>query len=358
LPWFGSGRMVPEFETASFNLSFDGEISQAIRTAYGWHIIKRIGRKEVPSFDEAKNEITKKIGKDKRVEIARKAFINNLKHEYSFIEELENMPVEYDTINNVYVLNQEYLILGSNLDKTLFSFLNNVYTETDFSNYVATKKGNIELTPYNYKILYEDFIENKILEVENSRLEEKHPEYMYLLKEYHDGMLLFEITDQKIWSKAVIDSVGLKKFYDDHRKNYMWDERWSGSLYKCPNELIYEKVSKIVSKKSFGRKINNKVILTQFNSETEVLKIETGVFEKGENEIVDYLIWDKKMNIDNAQNIFYKGVRLKPEYKKFDNCKGHVISDYQDFLDKKWIEVLREKYSIQVDENVLSTIKK
>ena len=357
LPWFGAGRMVEEFEKASFKLKANGEISQPVRTGFGWHIIKRIDRKEIPTFEDAVAEITRKVGKDQRADVARKSLINKLKLEYSFIEEKENIPVKYDTIEKVFVLKQEYLMQAASLNKTLFSFLDKVYLEKDFVKFVENKKNKKELKPYNYKVLYEEFIENEILEVEESRLEEKYPDYKYLLKEYHDGMLLFEITDQKIWSKAVDDSVGLRNFYNDHKKNYMWDERWKGSLYFCSNEQIYNKVSKIVSKKSFGKGITNEDLLKQFNTEEEVLKITTDIFEQGENELIDYLVWNKKHGNINKQYVVHKGEKIAPEVKGFNECKGIIISDFQDHLDNEWIKSLREKYNIVVNNTVLSSIK-
>jgi peptidyl-prolyl cis-trans isomerase SurA len=246
---------------------------------------------------------------------------------------------------------------GASLNKTLFSFLDKVYLKKDFVKFVENKKSKKKLKPFNYKVLYEEFIENKILEVEETRLEEKYPDYKYLLKEYHDGMLLFEITDQKIWSKAVDDSVGLRNFYNDHKKSYMWDERWKGSLYFCSNEQIYNKVSKIVTKKSFGKKVTYEDLLKQFNTEEEVLKITTDIFEQGENEIVDHLVWNKKYNDINKQYIVHKGEIIAPKVKEFNECKGLVISDYQDYLDNEWIKSLREKYNIIVNNLVLSSIK-
>ncbi len=357
LPWFGAGRMVEEFEKASFKLKTNGEISQPVRTGFGWHIIKRIDRKEIPAFEDAVAEITRKVGKDQRADIARKSLINKLKLEYSFIEEKENVPVKYDSIENVFVLKQEYLMQGASLNKTLFSFLDKIYLEKDFAKFVENEKNKKKLKPYNYKVLYEEFIENEILEVEETRLEEKYPDYKYLLKEYHDGMLLFEITDQKIWSKAVDDSVGLRNFYNGHKKSYMWDERWKGSLYFCSNEQIYNKVSKIVVKKSFGKKVTNQDLLKQFNTEEEVLKITTDIFEQGENEIVDYFVWNNKQIDINKQYIVHKGKKIAPEVKEFNECKGLVISDYQDYLDNEWIKSLREKYNIIVNNSVLSSIK-
>ena len=357
LPWFGTGKMVKSFEKAAFAIKANGEVSQPVRTGFGWHLIKRIDRKEIPAFEEAESEIKRKVGKDKRSDVARAALIIKLKLEYNFLEKESNIPVNYDTVDNVFVLNHKYLNINSSLDDTLFSFLNRVYFEKDFANFVKKKKGHESFHPYKYKTLYDEFIENKILEVEESMLENKYPEYKYLLKEYHDGMLLFEITDQKIWSSAINDSIGLVKYYEDHKAEYLWDERWDGSLYFCSNEQIYSKVSKIINKGSFGNKITNNDLLEQFNSENELLKIETEIFDKGENEFVDYFIWNKKKIDIDSKYVLYKGKKIAKKEKALDEAKGLVISDYQDYLDKEWINKLRSKYNIQINNEVLSTIK-
>ena len=357
LPWFGAGRMVQEFEKAAFELSVNDEISQPVRTGFGWHIIKRIDRKDIPTLEEALPEIKRKIGRDQRAKVAREALINNLKKEYGFVQKKENLPVNYDTTANAYVLKQEYLSKNSDLNGELFSFLNKKFSKKDYIDFVNTQNRNKELNPYDYLMLYKEFVNNKILEVEESRLEEKYPEYRYLLKEYHDGMLLFEITDQKIWSKAANDSIALREYYKKNKNNYMWDERWDGSIYYCSNEQTKTTVSKIINKKSFGKKLNNDNLLEQLNSKEEVLRIETGIFEKGENIFVDNLIWNEKNTQENSAVVLLKGEILKPDNKKFDECRGMVISDYQDYLDKEWIESLRKKYNIIINSEVLSSLK-
>ena len=349
--------MVEEFEKAAFELKFNGEVSQPVRTSFGWHIIKRIDRKEVPGYEEAISEIRRKVGRDQRADVGRKSLINRLKKEYNFVEYKENAPVTHDTINHVFVLKKEYLTKNASLNKTLFNFLDNDYKEKDFMEYIESQKSRSELRPYDYKLLYDKFIESKILEIEESRLSKKYPDYKYILKEYYDGMLLFEITDKNVWSKAVEDSVGLKDYFNKNRKSYMWDERWKGSLYHCSNEQTYDKVAKIINKKSFGKKLTNQDLLNQINIEEEVLRIENDIYEKGENELVDYLIWKKGKNKSEYKYILYKGKKIQPVEKKLSECKGLVISDYQNYLDKEWIKSLRDKYNIQVNNSVLSSIK-
>lgn len=353
LPWFGAGRMVKEFEDAAFELKFKGAVSQPIKTSFGWHIIKLIDKKEVPDFDEAKEEIKRKVGKDKRSDIARNALIKKLKKEYNFYEKELNVPVSYDTVDNTYKIKQEYLSSNHSLKDTLIAFLNKVYTQDDFINFTKKIRNYQNLNAYQYYLIYKEFVEEKILEVEESMLEEKYPEYKYLLKEYHDGMLLFEITDDIVWTKAVNDSIGLKKFYKENKKNYLWDERWEGSYYKCPNKDIYNKVSKIINKRNFGKKITNKDLIDQFG---ENLLIETGVFSKGDNEIIDKMVWKVK-NQASSSFVIINGKLQEPTPKRFEEAKGTVISDYQEYLEKEWIKKLREKYNIKVHQEVLSTIK-
>ncbi len=355
LPWFGTGRMVKEFEKAAFELKYNGEISKPVRTGFGWHILKRIDRKEIPTFKEAETEIAYSVARDQRAEIARESMIHKLKEEYDFTEVDKNMPVKYDTIEQLYVLNQKYLLKEAHLNEVLFSLLDKEYTEKDFADYVKSKTSNKELTPHDYKKLYDEFTENKILEIEKLRLEEKYPEYKFLLKEYYEGMLLFEITDKKVWTKAAQDSLGLKNYYNNHKDKYMWDERWEGSLYFCSNEEVFDKVSKIINKRRFGRKITNNDLLQQFNETDEVLRIETGIYEQGENSVVDKLVWKKGGQVQ--EYITIKGEIIKPQVKDFEDCKGLVISDYQDHLDREWIKRLREEYNIQVNDSVLSTVK-
>ncbi len=357
LPWFGAGRMVKEFEEAAFDLSSNDEISQPVRTGFGWHVIKRIDRKNVPALEETLPEIKRKVGRDQRAKVAREALINKLKTEYGFEQNQDNYPVNYDTTINAYVLKQVYLNKNSELKGEMFSFLDKKFKQKDYVDYVSSKKRNKEPNPYDYLMLYEEFVNDKILEVEESRLEEKYPEYRYLLKEYHDGMLLFEITDQKIWSKASKDSIALNDYYKKNKDNYMWDERWDGSIYYCSNEETKATVSKVINKKSFGKKITNDDLLEQLNTEEEVLKVESSIFEKGENIFVDSSVWNEKRTQENTSIVLLKGKLVKPENKSFSECRGMVISDYQDYLDKEWIKSLREKYNIIINSAVLSSLK-
>ncbi|MEE4198309.1 MAG: peptidylprolyl isomerase [Bacteroidales bacterium] len=356
LPWFGVGQMVEVFERAAFALDKNGDISKPVHTNYGWHLIQRIDRKEPKSFAEEKDILRRKVINDQRSLLAQKALIEKLKQEYQFTEHRENLPVVFDSTDNSWKYNEAYFNPDKEYNKTLFAFNHQQFKVKDFEKFVQNNKsGNI--TPYHYHNLYHRFVNQHILEYEESRLTRKYPEYKYLLKEYHDGMLLFELMDKEVWTKAITDTTGLKDFYKSHKEDYRWGERWEGTLYYCKNEDVYHKVDKEINgRRLFRRKLTPEELLKKFNRDEEVLKIETGIFTRGENEIVDQMVWEDPSEKNDQAKLLIQGDKLKPSIKPFAEAKGNVISDYQEYLEKEWIKKLREKYNIKVNQQVLSTI--
>jgi len=209
--------------------------------------------------------------------------------------------------------------------------------------------------------LYEDFINLKLLEVEESNLSKKYPEYKALLKEYRDGILLFDLTNKLVWGKAVEDTVGLNNFYESRKNNYLWDERIEASIYTCSNIEIAKQVRKAIYRKQRNQ-IDDSDIIKKINKDNSLnLKIETGKFEKGKNKILDSLKWKRGISSDiksekNQIIIVHIESILPPSIKTFNEVKGKVISEYQNELDKNWIKDLREKYKFFVNYDVLYSI--
>jgi peptidyl-prolyl cis-trans isomerase SurA len=363
LPMFGTGRMVAEFEKASFALKNNGDISEPIKTQYGWHIIKKISKKEQGSFDELKGEIKSRIAKDSRAQQSRESKIEKIKKEYGYKEDLkarDEMAKAIDTtfFNGTWV--SEKAGAGT---KFLFSIGDKQFTQKDFAVYLEsnqTKRGKADAAIVVTEAI-KNFVAQECLNYEESKLISKHPEYRALLQEYRDGILLFDLTDKNVWSKAVKDSAGLANFYEQNKKKYMWDRRLQAAIYKADDEKTAAEVRKMLAQKA-KKKYTDEDILKAINKESQLkLKIERGKFSKGENELIDKINWAPGLTANQTvdkQVVFVEVEKvLEPEPKSLNEAKGIITADYQMLLEKQWIDELKGKYPVKLNRDVLSTIK-
>ncbi len=182
----------------------------------------------------------------------------------------------------------------------------------------------------------------------------------YLIKEYHDGLLLYEISNREVWEKASKDEAGLQSFYKKNKKKYKWDEpRFKGIAYHTRDAKDIEAVKKSLKKVPFSKWAE--VLRTTFNNDSVLrIRAEKGIFKKGDNGLVDkeqFKVDDAKIKeIKDFPNTSTYGKMLKaPE--EMDDVRNLVVGDYQDFMEKAWIEQLKKRYPVVVNEEVLSTVK-
>ncbi len=340
MPWFASSRMIKEFADAAFDLKEKGDFTKPVETKFGYHIIKKLDERGVTSFEEAKEGIENRIKRDPKRSISSKtAFVNKLKAEYNYTE------------NSDGIENLKGKKIGDRFENVifdLFSLNEKTYNFGGLRRYIQNNK----ITKGTYAAYFSKWVEDEITTLEDSRLEEKYPDFKYLMQEYHDGILLFNISEEKIWNRAVEDSVGLEAFYEKNSKKYSWEERFKGSIIKCKDKATKEEVDKL-----FEAGMPNEEIIDQINSDEKMVSIEEGAWEKGSNPIVDYYIWNKEKPVKLDDEItFVRGDKIPPENKNLNEARGLYISDYQNYLEQKWIKELREKYVIVIDKKLLKTI--
>lgn len=356
---FSTGRMVQEFEEAAFALKANGEISKPIKTQYGWHIIKRIDKKALPGFDEVKNDIKNKIQKDSRSELNKQSFINKLKKEYNFTETLKSRDAFY-TVGDTNLKKGTWKAeLADKLNQPLCSFANTKLSQTDFAKYIETHQFTVNKQPMITAInnLYDAFVAKSLTDYEESRLEEKYPEFKSLMQEYRDGILLFQLTDEMVWSRAVKDTVGLQDFFNKNNNNYKWGERLDATVYSCKNEKIAGEVRKLLKDK----KVSQDSLINKINKENPLnLTVKTGKFERGENSVVDGIEWKAGMtkNITSGTTVSFVNVKgiIPSQLKTLNEVRGAATADYQNYLEKEWIKTLKEKYPVTVDKTVLNAL--
>jgi len=365
LPWFGTGKMVPEFEKVAFSLKEENEISKPFKSAYGWHIVKLLEKKGIPSFDEMKVELKQKVSKDSRSEVSKEAVLDRIKKENNFKEETKALEQVIAKVDTSFLSGTWDSSVADKLVMPLFSLGSEVTPQDEFAKYLAqnqSKQSKSSSVEALVRKSYEYFKEQKIIAFEDSRLEEKYPEFRLLMQEYRDGILLFEITDENVWSKALKDTAGLEEFYEKNKFNYMWEKRAEVVIYKASDEKIAKSARKLVAKR-VKKNLSLEDIVSKINKTSQLnLQAEKGLFSKGDNEIVDAVAWEKgisedKLNADGTVTFVEVLEILEPMPKTISEARGLITADYQNFLEKEWITELKKKYSVTVNREVFETIK-
>ena len=362
LQWFGSSRMPIEFEKASFALQNNGDYSEPFTTKYGWHIVKRLDKKGLASFDDMKADLKQRIGKDSRTQAGKTSLIAKIKKENNFKENvMSKTPFLKVLDSTVYQGKWEAKKADKLGNKELFTIGTTKKTQNDFAKYIESHQTARAIMDNNMFLQqsYKEFVDETVINFEDAQLEAKYPEYKNLLKEYRDGILLFDLTDREVWSKAIKDTAGLRVYYSKNKTNYLWEERAETTTYKCLNDKIAKQVRGLLNKNK-----TEKEIIDIVNKSSQLnLTSESVTYLKGENKDVD-ANWKKGIvsnNIidskDNKVVVLVINAILDKTPKTIAEAKGTITADYQTYLEKEWLSYLKNKYTVKVNEDVLKSIK-
>lgn len=359
---FKSGKLPKSFEDAAFALKANGDYSNPVLTQYGWHIIKRNDLKGVPPFNEIKNELKTRVTRDGRSQMGRVALIERVKKENNFKENLKNRDELGNVLDTTYLKATWSASRATKLgNKEIFNLGGKSYTQNDFAKFLETQMTFRSPTDVKeiMKGIYKTWVEESIVNFEDAQLEKKYVDFRNLLREYRDGILLFDLTDQKVWSKAVKDTSGLKDFYEKNKNNYLWAERAEVSTFKCLNDKIAKDVRKQIKDGKTQKEITESV-----NKSSQLnLSVENVTYLKGENANVDKNwkagVVANNINDDKEKKIFVIVIdKILPKSpKSLAECRGLVTADYQNYLEKEWLDYLKKKYVVKVNNDVISTIK-
>ena len=365
-----------KFKDVAFSIKNDGDYSVAFESSVGWHIVRRISKKEAEPDDIAKRRLLSKIqesGKKRRTakhfsrqQIAKEAMINRIKNEGQFRID-NNVYQRFVAQLDSSFLTHKWQIPDMGKDHVLFRFGNEMsFMTSDFANYA--KRSSLRMRQRNkaelkatVEEIYKGFVEESCIKYEEGQLEKKYPEFKSLMREYEEGILLFEATKLLVWDKASQDSVGLKTFHLSNRGKYMWDERAEVSVYtlQAGNEDKMGALRKLAARSATD------IVLKKLNDETEILAVESKTYEKGKNEQLNGITWaagtmtNGSVNPRNKSTSFMKIESiLPPAEKSLKESRGYVIADYQDYLEKQWLEELQNSYKVVVDKEVFNSLIK
>lgn len=363
LPSFGVNRMVPEFISNVKKFTKIGDYSAPFQTQYGWHIIKLIDKKEMESFDKMKADLKQRITKDTRSNKSKESFINKIKQEYSYKENSKYLTDFYKVVTDSIFKGKWDADLAKGLNGVLFTLAGKNYLQNEFTAYLLSHQAKANPEPIQIYVNrnYRAFVDNICTEYEDSQLENKYPAFKSLMKEYRDGILLFDLTDRMVWTKAIKDTNGLKTFYEGNKIKYMWGDRIDATIYTCLNEKIAKDAYKLV-KRASKKGLSDDDIKAKINKDTDKnIIIERNKYSKGDNKIIDNITNKDGLTpiVNDDKRFVFVNIHkiVGPEPKAINEAKGIITADYQNYLEQEWIKQLRSKYSFVIYKDVLNTIK-
>ncbi len=363
LPWFGTNKMVTEFENAAFALKNNNDYSAPFQTSYGWHIVKRLDYKPLAPFAQMEKEIKSKVQKDSRADKTKNSFLNKLKKEFNYSENekvINAIIAAADT--NVF---KNTWTLKKKLKKSVICTINGEkVTGAQFADYINHKRPTkLKMSPHDFVANeIKTYTNDRVVQFEDRQLENKYPAFRMLMNEYRDGILLFELTDQKVWTKAVKDTAGLRQFHEAHLNNYLWPDRAQIAVFTCENAKYAKQVREMITSGDYPIES----IDGEINADGQIhVKYDTGTYSEEDRPILKNFDWKGtgKMNakdIDiNGQFAVVDVINFIPAGpKKLSEARGVITSDYQNFLEEQWIKQLRadKEGKIIINKDLLHTI--
>lgn len=363
MPEFGTGKFTPEFEEQVLALQTDGMVSKPFATSFGVHIIKRISHRPVPS-DTSDNtfryELNQKLLQDPRNAVARERFAQQVRPAIGFKKLNQVSETDLFRYADSVLLHPEdaYIDQLPFSKKTVISFSKEQKTAADWLRFAAGyRSGNPQYKGETGRELWNKFVDISTLDYYRNHLDQFSPEYRFQVQEFRDGNLLFEIMEREVWSKASEDSVALKNHYEANKSQYTWAASANILIVNCASEEAAKRAMDALRQ-------NPDAWRALADARADEIQIDSGRYE------LTQVVGEKNPSFPGKNSFspmvrnsdgtagFYVYLSEYPagEQRNFADARGLVINDYQMVLEKKWLDQLRKKYPVKVNDAVLKSM--
>ena len=396
LGWITPFRYVYPLEEAVYGTEL-GQISKPFRTQYGWHIVlveeerdhrevkashimKMVPRNEDEAFAQQKKALIDSIAKivtpENFAEVAQResedrgssirggelgwfgqGMMVKPFEDAAFALGVGQISEPVQTAYGWHIILKEGERGIQPLDSMRQQILRQVQRDERMAE--ATKSfARKTRAEYN---LPESMSDKEVKAYADEHLEEKYPELRHLVQEYHDGILLFEVSLREVWDKAAKDTAGLESYFKANKKKYTWEQpRWKGYVLQCKDQ-VSAKAAKSILKSAEPDSIESYINRRLNTDSVQYVKVQHGLWEQGKSPIIDkYGFKLKDVEFTPSESfpvIVCVGKKLKAPQEWSDE-KGKVVTDYQDYLEQEWIKALRAKYEVVVFDEVWNSIKR
>jgi peptidyl-prolyl cis-trans isomerase SurA len=344
---FGINQMLPEFEDAAFSLTDDGTYSAPFKTKLGWHIVQRVGRNPLPGRQEAERQLAQKIRRDERSNASQKAYVDRLKREYRFDLNEKNL-------DKLLVALEKGKGVGKAAKLQLATY-NGTEVVTGTAVLAKLKKETESTVAQNVAYArFQEFTTELMLAEAERQLPVVNAEFRYLAQEYREGILVFELTREKVWDKAAMDTLGLKAFFADHRANYQWPERITGSVLSGTDAKSLKKAADLARQGVPVAKIQKVLnVKSEVVSVTDAEKLALGSEGKNARQAMlgQFTGLDKVKGAFEQNGTWFVLIateRIPAGLKELSECRGQVIADYQKHLESEWMKELATQFPLEM----------
>lgn len=348
-PFGVSSRIPAEFDAIAFSLKNPGDISDPFQTAFGWHVVRLERKIPLPSFEESAASLKNRIARDPRLQVSKQALMNKLKRDFSF-QENATTKTKVFSLADTALIKGKWKIPGSfsSGKEVLFSLQNKKITAHDFLSYVQQNQRSNAMAPEKYmELLYTLYSESVIHEALENKLIASNPEFEMLLKEYYEGILLFDIMEKEVWKKASEDSVGQHSFFETHPELYKSGERVNATIYYADSESNLEMLSKSLLAKDSA--------MVQDILKTRTVYSETGTFQRNDRPALRSIDWKPghyTSQNGNTHHLIVVNKMIPAGALSFEDARASVIAEYQNELEKNWLAALRKKYPVKINDKI------
>jgi len=360
---FGSGQLASEkFEEVAFSLNDKNEISKPFESQFGWHIVKLIDKYPVQSIQEMRTELESKVRKDERSLIIANSLATKLRKKYLFtknkklVQEIKKAVNDdfyaqtWEMPSNKKELSGEIAVI--NKEKKLYS--------PSFVNYIfSQQKSNIKIKPISALVdyLFNKWMDDQLIKYYDENLENEFVDFKNIVEEYRDGLLLFDLMEKEIWERAKTDTVGLNSYFKNNSKNYMWTNRYDIDAYSSTDQKVIEKTKSYLKKNKSIDYIKSKI---NKNGVVDVM-VKSGLFEENQDVLSEFKSPQQGVTEIIKKGNYYFVLKIKEvkpaQEKTLDECRGKVISDYQQFLENNWVDELKKEFKVDVNQDVFEKVK-
>ncbi|MBQ9473893.1 MAG: peptidyl-prolyl cis-trans isomerase [Bacteroidales bacterium] len=397
LPDMAINQMPPEYVKLISQMPLE-TYSEPFHTEYGWHIIRVVKKEQIPSFEEMAPYYRQRLSRDQRSTVPQGIFIDNMKKRYHFEDYTQMLRAEKPPRGSkaktialpVATLNEAVAAMTDSVFRKRWHYADSMITDLSPLFAIGDRKFNardllhyIESNQrvereYDYATYvqsrYNDFINQEVLRYADSRLEQDNADFRELLQEYRNGLLIFSYNDKMIWSRAMADTAGLKKFYEEHSATrsldnpdhapYFWNTRARVTIVTVAdsNAIPSAKATKIVQQAAAKRTSNGTLRSTLISKvgkaykDANPVEVRTETLERGKQETLTDNQWRQGTYYYPAE----KGYTIvvveqitPPTIKSLSEARGYYINDYQDYLEGQLMQQLRQRYNVKIHQDVV-----